>query len=101
MAMTDFDLRGKDWLTETEAAHYCGVSLRQFQDHARRFRVRRFMGKKLYSRAELFDAILQSPLWCPVVERPAVVLSTGVLARNLTSERLRPYKPRKKTGEGS
>jgi hypothetical protein len=53
MKDADFDLRGKDWLTEAEAAHYCGVSLTQFAKHSRQFKARRFLGKKLYSRAEL------------------------------------------------
>jgi hypothetical protein len=29
----ELDLAGKDWFTEPEAAHYCGVSVRQFQGH--------------------------------------------------------------------
>jgi hypothetical protein len=91
---TDFDLRGKDWLTEAEAAHYCGVSLRQFQDHARRFRARRFMGKKLYSKAELFDAINQAPLW----HDPKPLVSS-LLSGRLSGARLRPYRPRKKQGD--
>lgn len=30
-AAEDIHLTGKDWLTEPEAAFYCGVSLRKFQ----------------------------------------------------------------------
>lgn len=52
---TDFDLRGKDWLTETEAAHYCSVSLSHFKENCTRFTARRFLGKKLYSKAELLQ----------------------------------------------
>jgi hypothetical protein len=65
MKDADFDLRGKDWLTEAEAAHYCGVSLTQFAKHLRQFKARRFLGKKLYSRAELFDAIAMAEPWYP------------------------------------
>jgi hypothetical protein len=99
----DFDLRGKDWLTEAEAAHYCGVSLRQFQEHARQFNARRFMGKKLYSRIELFDAIGRAPLWHA---RPQASALTGrselpphlqKIMDRLSGERIRPYKPRKRT----
>lgn len=50
--VSDFNLAGKDYFTEAEAAHYCGVSLRHFQEHARKFTPRRFLGKKLYSRLE-------------------------------------------------
>lgn len=31
--MTEFNIASKDWFTETEAAFYCGVSIRQFQAH--------------------------------------------------------------------
>lgn len=97
--MVDFDLRGKEWLTEAEAAHYCGVSLRHFQDHARRFRVRRFLGRKLYARAELFDAINSAPLWYQEANAKLYfdreTRHAELLAR-ITPERKRPYKPRKK-----
>jgi hypothetical protein len=103
-SFADFDLRGKDWLTEAEAAHYCGVSLRQFQDHARAFNARRFMGKKLYSRAELFDAVQAAPLWYaplkPYVPQPSLSghVDPKIMAR-LSNDRIRPYKPRKKRGD--
>jgi hypothetical protein len=99
----DFDLRGKDWLTEAEAAHYCGVSLRQFQDRARTFNPRRFMGKKLYSKNELFDAIQRAPPWHARLEANAALTGATQLPPHLqkimdrlTGERIRPYKPRKK-----
>lgn len=56
-------LAGKDWLTEPEAAFYCGVSVTQFKKHAPSYGLapRNFMGKKLYEKAELFAAISNSP----------------------------------------
>lgn len=56
-------LTGKDWLTEPEAAFYCGVSVTQFKKHAPSYSLapRNFMGKKLYEKAELFAAISNSP----------------------------------------
>src|SRR5690349_4262411 len=103
-AAIDFDLRGKDWLTEAEAAHYCGVSLRQFQDHARRFRARRFMGKKLYSKAELFDAIQGSETWLLSTSAETSGISTGAqvgsssgaLSARLRNEPLRKFVARRK-----
>ncbi len=54
-----FDLAGKDWLTEKEAAHYCGVSFAQFRkkkpDYDLPFAI--FMGKKQYRRRDLDYAI--------------------------------------------
>lgn len=57
---------------------------------------RRFMGKKLYSKAELFDAINQAPLW-HAPEDPA---ASGLLSGRLSNARLRPYRPRKKQDDG-
>jgi hypothetical protein len=103
-AALDFDLRGKDWLTEAEAAHYCGVSLRQFQDHARAFNARRFMGKKLYSKNELHDSIMGAPPWQPSTSAATAGISTGArtaanadspLAR-LSDTPLRPFVARRK-----
>lgn len=53
------DLAGKDYLTEKEAAHYCGVCLRQFQTHRKTEGIPalRHMGKKLYRRADLQKSI--------------------------------------------
>ena len=52
-------LSGKDYLTEREAAHYCGVSLSQFQNKRLDYGIgaMRFMGKKIYRRADLQSAI--------------------------------------------
>ena len=53
------DLRGKDYLTEKEAAHYCGVCLRQFQSKRKEAGIRALlhMGKKLYRRSDLIKSI--------------------------------------------
>ena|ERR1700754_4905050 len=61
----EFSLAGKDWFTEDEAAHYCGVSLRQFQTHYLSLGIapRRFMGKKLFAREELHAVISRSDPW--------------------------------------
>ncbi|MGB1539093.1 MAG: hypothetical protein ACPHAN_15430 [Pseudomonadales bacterium] len=56
------DLRGKDYLTEKEAAHYCGVCLRQFQVKRKEAGIRALlhMGKKLYRRSDLVKSIEQN-----------------------------------------
>lgn len=96
------NLEGKDWFTVDEAAHYCGVSRSQFMacagDHG--LSARRFMGKKLYERAALYDAIAKSPSW----DRPAIPSTPPISSplapyRNLSPTRLRPYKPRKKVAD--
>ena len=55
----EMNLSGKDYLTEREAAHYCGVSLSQFQNKRLDYGIgaMRFMGKKIYRRADLQSAI--------------------------------------------
>ena len=55
------DLSGKDYLTTAEAAHFCCVSLRQFQRHAQSLGIVPFpfMGKLLYRRHDLIRAIEQ------------------------------------------
>jgi len=98
------NLSGKDWLTVIEAAHYCGVSDSQFRRHAEDYGLipRRFMGKQLYSRSELFDAIDRSRPWndslpAPNMSAYASILGNGrTFVPNLSSQRLRPFKPRKK-----
>lgn len=95
--MRELRLEGKDWFTEPEAAAYCGVCVSTLREGYRALGIqpRRFLGKKLYSRLELNDAIRNSPAWDrePATHGPAIV---GLLARaNLQPVRLRPYKPRK------
>ena len=92
--MPDFDLRGKDWFTEAEAAHYCGVSVSQFREHSRQFIARRFLGKKIYARADLYEAISRAEPWHRPGD-PQAKDGARVLPENLRSARLRPYRPRK------
>lgn len=65
LAALRFDIRGKDWLTVDEAAHYCGVSSRQFRRNASDLGLvpRNFMGKQLYEKNELYKAIENSGNW--------------------------------------
>jgi len=95
----ELNIAGKDWLTVDEAAHYCGVSRSQFAACAPDYGLvaRRFMGKKLYERSALHEAIASSPSWDGAQNGvgPPVGFPLGP-HRNLTATRLRPYKPRKK-----
>lgn len=61
----EFNLAGKDWFTEQEAAFYCCVSASQFAQHYEELGItpRRFMGRKLYSREELSAVISRSNPW--------------------------------------
>lgn len=56
---------GKDWLNVAEAAFYCGVSESQFRKNALTYGLtpRRFMGKQLYEKSALYQAIWNSPTW--------------------------------------
>lgn len=91
-----FDIVGKDWLTEPEAAFYCGVSVTQFKKHAPSYGLapRKFMGKKLYDTAELFAATSNSPR---VSRSPPTGLAVDMgnsPAMNEALERLRRYELR-------
>jgi hypothetical protein len=59
------DLSGKDWRTADEAAHYPGVSSRQFRRNAPDLGLvpRSFMGKQLYAKNELYRATENSRNW--------------------------------------
>lgn len=59
------DLSGQDWLTADEAAHYCGVSVSQFNARAHEYDLdsRKFMGKKLYEKPALYQAIYGAKAW--------------------------------------
>jgi hypothetical protein len=94
----EFNLAGKDWFTEAEAAHYCGVSVRQFAARSTDYGIsaKRFMGKKLYERAALHEAISRAPLWCGEARTFAASVDSPLAPyRNLSAQRLRPYKARK------
>jgi hypothetical protein len=101
MSKTEVNLSGKDWLTVDEAAHYCGVSNRQFREHAIAYGLqpKRFMGKQLYEKAALYAAISAAPLWfgCALRggSRQVVTHLVGQYA-NLSAERRKPFRPRKK-----
>jgi len=105
VAPKEINLAGKDWFTVPEAAHYCGVSVSQFDQstdelQAAGVRPRRVLGKKLYARFELARMIEGAPLWGPL-QRSRVAFQSAPPARppqsfpNLAPVRLRPYKPRK------
>jgi len=51
----NFNLLGKDYLNEKEAAHYAGVSYDHFRKNAIRLGVfpARILGKKVYRKADL------------------------------------------------
>jgi hypothetical protein len=104
-AAEDLNITGKDWLTVDEAAHYCGVSNRQFREHAMAYGLqpKRFMGKQLYEKAALYAAIHGAESWQPSTGAANTPISTGAktggkfaspLAR-LTPERRRKFAPRK------
>ncbi|GLQ96423.1 hypothetical protein [Dyella mobilis] len=107
-AAEKIDISGKDWLTEPEAAYYCGVSLRKFQTDylALGVRPRRFMGKKLYSKSELFELIEKSQQWqsqpsngadtSPISHGPKAASAGGVLPGRFQAVPLRKFVPRKK-----
>lgn len=59
MADTNFNLLGKDYLNEREAAHYCGISHSHFRRHREEEGIRAiwFAGKKLYRREDLIRSI--------------------------------------------
>ena len=105
-AAEDLNIVGKDWLTVDEAAHYCGVSTRQFREHALAYGIqpKRFMGKQLYEKAALYAAIHGAESWHPSTGAANAPISTGAkmvgrsdspLAR-LTPERRRKFVPRKR-----
>jgi len=91
-----FNIAGKDWLTVSEAAFYCGVSESQFRHKAADLRLapRKFMGKQLYEKAALYRAIDASRNWSDIPAEPMRSLSSQY--PNLVARPLRPYKPRKK-----
>ncbi|MFC4819200.1 hypothetical protein [Dokdonella ginsengisoli] len=110
---SEFNLLGKDYLTEAEAAHYCCVSLSHFQQSTDTLaeagvRARRNLGKKVFLRAELSRMIENAPTWFPVVVATGPRMFNGQTPNfeslvdplgNLTNARLRPYVPRKKRTE--
>lgn len=104
----NFDLSGKDWLTVEESAFYCGVSVSQFYSRVEQYNLlpREFMGKKLYEKAELYEAIYSAQKWSKSQSTGGTAsrISTGGTAvpeaasPSVASahERLRRYDQRKK-----
>ena len=90
------------WFTEPEAAEYCRCSFRAFRDM--RLPAQNSGGRKVYHR-EALDAALLSRPWesvsnvSPAGPKAHAAGDSLELWERLKSERLRPYKPRKKTGE--
>lgn len=105
-AAENIRLEGKDWFTEAEAAAYCGVSLAQFREGWKALGIpaKRFLGRKLYSRANLYAAIDASPEWLPSTRAAKPGISVGRRAANtsadpsdrLRGQRLREFVPRKR-----
>lgn len=107
-AAEDLNLAGKDWLTEIEAAHYCGVSVRQFQAHNAELGLepRRFMGRKLYLKSDLYSIIEKSDPWhsrhlngevaSPTYRGPKAANDGAGASARLQPVPLRKFVPRKK-----
>lgn len=98
IAVLCVDLSGKDWLTADEAAHYCGVSVSQFNARAHEYDLdpRKFMGKKLYAKAALYRAIYGAKAW----SRPSVTSAPTLAATSPETKealaRLQRYDERKR-----
>ena len=93
-------LEGKDWFREVEAAEYCGVSLSQFREGVRELGIpaKRAFGRKLYSRANLYQAIDSSPEWQSSTSAAHPGISHGprmASSGDALSDRLRPVPLRK------
>ncbi|HDX0952012.1 MULTISPECIES: hypothetical protein [Stenotrophomonas] len=91
------DLSGKDWLTAEEAAHYCGVSVSQFNARAHEYDLhpRKFMGKKLYEKSALYQAIYGAKAWTRPSATSAPTLAATSPEMKEALARLRRYDDRK------
>ncbi|WP_041863872.1 DNA-binding protein [Stenotrophomonas muris] len=91
------DLSGKDWLTAEEAAHYCGVSVSQFnaRAHEHDLHPRKFMGKKLYAKTALYQAIYGAKAWTRPSATSAPTLTATSPEMKEALARLRRYDERK------
>ena len=76
MKTKDFDLRGKDYLTREEAAHYACVSLRKWDTIRKVRQIPRIPwgGKTVYRRADIQRAIESCP---PLEEGESRGISAG------------------------
>ncbi|MBE5272203.1 hypothetical protein [Stenotrophomonas sp. B2] len=97
LAVLRLDILGKDWLTADEAAHYCGVSVSQFNAHAHEYDLdpRKFMGKKLYAKAALYQAIYGAKAWTRPSSTSAPTLAATSPEMKEALARLRRYDERK------
>lgn len=97
IAMLCIDLSGKDWLTVEEAAHYCGVSVSQFNARAHEYDLdpRKFMGKKLYAKTALHQAIYGAKAWTRPSATSAPTLAATSPEMKEALARLRRYDERK------
>ncbi|MNB89413.1 hypothetical protein D3C81_578620 [compost metagenome] len=100
LAVLRFDILGKEWLTVDEAAHYCGVSASQFNARAHEYELepRNFMGKKLYEKSALYQAIYGAKAW----SRPSATSAPSLVATSPQMEqalaRLRRFDQRRGKG---
>ncbi|PZT29716.1 hypothetical protein A7X88_00155 [Stenotrophomonas maltophilia] len=97
LSVSRIDLSGKDWLTVDEAAHYCGVSVSQFNARAHEYDLdpRKFMGKKLYAKAALYQAIYGAKAWTRPSAASAPTLAATSPEMKEALARLRRYDERK------
>lgn len=95
LSVLRIDLSGKDWLTVDEAACYCGVSASQFNAKAHEYGLepRNFMGKKLYEKAALYQAIYGAKAWTSATSAPTLAATSPEMKEALA--RLRRYDERK------
>ena len=79
------DLRGKDYLTANEAAHYACVSLSQFQRKAGEYGLApfRWMGKLVYRKADIQAAMENE--WRRYTSGGNPGISSGRKAGNVTA----------------
>lgn len=97
LAALRLDIRGKDWLTVDEAACYCGVSASQFNARAHEYELkpRNFMGKKLYAKTALYQAIYGAKAWTRPAATSAPTLAATSPEMKEALARLRRYDERK------
>lgn len=83
-------IAASDWLTEDEAAAYCKVAKSTFLEHARArgIQARRFMGRKLYAKADLYQAISGAQPWQRSIGGQAEQSISQAQARTSTGARM-------------
>jgi hypothetical protein len=103
-ASGSINITGKDWLTEAEGAFYCGVCLKTFRKGCETHGIvaRNPMGRKLYSKDELYRMIQQAAPWQNqlsngVAKSPISHLSKG---GSVIAELLARSRPQRQRGKG-